>query len=65
MVHEETQADIIYTISDLQNLFPFGRTKLLKLCREGALPVIKVGRTYISNKAIIDRWFLDNEGRQL
>ena len=59
------QLEEVYTISDLQQIFPFGRTKLLKLCRDGELPVVKVGKTYISNKALIDRWFLDNEGRFL
>ena len=55
----------IYTLEDLGQIFPFGRTKLLKLCREGVLPVIKVGRSYISNEELINRWLLDNEGRKL
>jgi len=29
----------IYTLDDLEKIFPFGRTKLLKLCKENALPV--------------------------
>ena len=62
---ERENFDAIYTLDDLQRIFPFGRTKLLKLCREGILPVVKVGKTYISNKALVNRWLLDNEGRIL
>jgi hypothetical protein len=57
--------ECIYTLDDLQLIFPFGRSKLLKLCREGVLPVVKVGKTYISNKDLVARWLLDNEGRKL
>ena len=48
----------IYTLEDLEQIFPFGRTKLLKLCKSGVLPVIKVGKDYISSQVLIDRWML-------
>lgn len=55
----------IYTLKDLQTIFPFGRTKLLKLCKEGVLPVVKVGRTYISTSDLIKRWFDEHEGKEI
>ena len=62
---DKQACECIYTLDDLQKVFPFGRTKLLKLCREGVLPVVKVGKTYISNQILIERWLLDNEGRKI
>lgn len=58
-------AVIVYTLEDLEKIFPFGKSKLLKLCKIGALPVIKVGKDYISNPSLIDRWFLVNEGKEI
>ena len=34
----------IYTLDDLEKIFPFGRTKLLKLFKGNALPAIKIGK---------------------
>lgn len=55
----------IYGFSDLLEIFPFGRTKVLRMCKEGILPVIKVGRKYITNQELLDRWFRENEGHEI
>lgn len=57
--------DVIYNLKDLEKIFPFGRSKLLKLCKDGTLPVVKIGRDYISSPALIDRWMKENEGKEL
>lgn len=57
--------DIIYTLQDLERIFPFGKSKLLKLCKAGVLPVVKVGKDYISNPTLIDRWMQENEGKEI
>lgn len=44
-----------YSFSDLLEIFPFGKTKLRQLIKAGALPVIKVGRQYITSKEAIQR----------
>ena len=59
---ENTDGNQVYTVSDLMRIFRFGRTKTLRLCKQGVLPVVKVGKTYISNQALIDRWMLEHEG---
>lgn len=56
---------LVYSMKDLEEIFPFGKTKLLKLCQEGIIPVVKVGKSYISNKALLDKWFLENEGKEI
>lgn len=55
----------VYTLPDIMRIFQFGRTKTLRLCKEGALPVVKVGKSYISNQALIDRWMLEHEGCEI
>lgn len=57
--------NIIYTLNDLEKIFPFGRSKLLKLCQIHALPVIKVGKDYISSPELISRWLLENDGKEI
>jgi len=56
---------VVYNMKDLEVIFPFGKSKLLKLCKSGVLPVVKVGKEYISSPALIDRWFKDNEGKEI
>lgn len=62
---QRLSSSTVYSFKDLQNIFPFGRTKLLRLCQNGILPVIKVGKTYITNQALLDRWFSENEGHEI
>lgn len=57
------EAPTVYSFEDLKNIFPFGKTKLGELCRAGVLPVVKVGRTYISTPELIDEWFRDHARR--
>ena len=45
--------------------FPFGRTKLLKLCKAGVLPVIKVGKDYISSPTLVEKWMIEHEGKEI
>lgn len=56
---------IIYTLDDLGEIFPFGRSKLLKLCQSNVLPVIKVGKDYISSPELISRWLLENDRKEI
>lgn len=56
---------VVYSYDDLKNIFPFGKTKLGELCRSGILPVVKVGRTYVSSPELIEEWLRENAGRDL
>lgn len=55
----------IYTLSQLEEIFPFGKSKLLALCKAGVLPVVKVGRDYISSPEMITRWLLEHDGKEV
>lgn len=56
---------MIYSKKDLLRIFPFKRTKLQQLLNAGALPVVKVGRSYLSSDEMIERWLMENVGREI
>ena len=55
----------LYSFSDLLNIFPCGKTKLRQLLHAGVLPVVKVGRQYVTSDAAIQRWILENSGKEI
>lgn len=55
----------VYSKADLLEIFPFGRTKLQQLLTAGVLPVVKVGKSYLTSEAQIQRWLLDNTGKEI
>lgn len=55
----------ILTQDDFLELFPFGKTKLKCLLDAGVLPVVKVGRDYLTNERELDRWFEANKGKEI
>ncbi|MCD8013883.1 MAG: hypothetical protein LUG99_12040 [Lachnospiraceae bacterium] len=64
-LEENHEPLVVYTQKDLLRIFPFKRTKLQQLLNAGALPVVKVGRTYLSSDEMISRWLLENAGRTI
>lgn len=55
----------VLTKEDLLKILPFGKTKLDQLLQAGILPVIKIGRDYITNHQELDDWFKANKGKEL
>lgn len=51
--------------ADLLEIFPFRRTKLQQLLSAGVLPVVKVGKSYLTSEAQIQRWLLENTGKEI
>lgn len=54
-----------YSKEDLLKIFPFKRTKLQQLLNAGVLPVVKVGKTYITSDAMLNRWVEENIGKTI
>ena len=55
----------LYYFADLLHIFPFGKTKLRQLLNAGVLPVVKVGRQYVTSDDAIQRWILENAGKEI
>jgi len=55
----------IYAYDDLLKIFPFGKTKLRQLLKSGILPVVKIGRDYLTCEGMIEDWLTENAGKEL
>lgn len=55
----------VYSQKDLMKIFPFRRTKLQQLLNARALPVVKIGRSYVSSKEMINQWLIENVGKEI
>ena len=43
----------------------FKKTKILQLLRSGELPVVKVGKDYITTYELIEKWIKENVGGEI
>lgn len=55
----------IYSKAELLEIFPFGRTKLQQLLNAGVLPVVKIGKTYLTTDEMVQRWLMENVGKEI
>lgn len=55
----------VLTKDDLLEILPFGKTKLDQLLQAGVLPVIKIGRDYLTTRQELDKWFDLNKGKEI
>ena len=51
--------------ADLYQILPFERTKVQQLIRANKLPVVKIGRDYVTTFSIIEEWIKDNLGKEI
>ena len=57
--------DKILGLQDLYEILPFGEQKIRKLIEAKELPVVKVGRDYITTKRKLLEWIEQNVGQEL
>ena len=50
---------------DLPKVLPFGKTKIQKLINEGQLPLVKVGKDYITTFNILEDWIKEHLGSEI
>ena len=55
----------VLSVKDLQTILPFGKSKLYTLVKSGALPVIKVGRNYVTTREAVEQWIQDHMGETI
>ncbi|MGN1124678.1 MAG: helix-turn-helix domain-containing protein [Candidatus Gastranaerophilaceae bacterium] len=55
----------IVGLKQLYEILPFGEKKIRKLIAAGELPVVKIGRDYITTKHKINEWIEQNIGKEL
>lgn len=59
------QSDKILKQTDLYEILPFQKTKVQQLLRSGELPVVKVGKDYITTYKQIEKWIDENIGNEV
>lgn len=57
--------DEILCLKDLYKILPFGEQKIRKLIAAQELPVVKIGRDYITTKRKLLEWIEQNIGYEL
>ena len=55
----------IITQKELYEILPFGKTKILKLIQSGELPLVKVGKDYITTEEKLKQWIDENIGNEI
>lgn len=55
----------ILNSKDLQGMFGFGKTKMSQVLNSGVLPVIKIGKQWVTTDAQMQEWFNKNAGREV
>lgn len=55
----------ILTQTDLYEIFPFGKTKVWALIVSGSLPLIKIGKDYITSWNVLEDWIRGNIGKEI
>ncbi len=49
---ENDKGNRVLNQEDLYEIFPFGKTKVLQLIKSGQLPLVKIGKDYITTFSI-------------
>ncbi|MBD5534658.1 MAG: helix-turn-helix domain-containing protein [Lachnospiraceae bacterium] len=51
--------------TDLYEILPFQKTKIQKLIKSGELPLVKVGKDYITTFKLIEEWISNHIGEEI
>lgn len=51
--------------TDLYELLPFKETKVKQLIKSGQLPLVKIGKDYITTFNILEDWIKSNIGEEV
>lgn len=51
--------------NDLYRILPFGKTKVLQLVKSGELPLVKIGKDYITTFHILEEWIKEHIGEEI
>ena len=55
----------IFKQTDLYELLPFKETKVKQLIKSGQLPLVKIGKDYITTFNILEDWIKSNIGEEV
>lgn len=50
---------------DLYDILPFGKTKIQQLIKSGELPLVKIGKDYITTYELLSEWIKNHTGEEI
>lgn len=70
MSSQEVESEVlennkILSRSDLYDILPFGKTKIQQLIKSGELPLVKIGKDYITTYELLTEWIKSNIGQEI
>lgn len=65
MVNIDNNTNRILKQTDLYDILPFKETKIKQLIKSGQLPLVKVGKDYITTFKILEDWIQANIGEEI
>lgn len=51
--------------TDLYTILPFGKTKIQQLIKSGQLPLMKIGKDYITTFHLLENWIEEHLGEEI
>ena len=55
----------VYTTKEMMQILKFGKTKMNELLKSGEFPAVKIGGQYRITKEALEKWMLDNQGKEI
>lgn len=55
----------IYTTKEMMQILKFGKTKMNALLQSGEFPAVKIGGQYRITKEALEKWMLENQGKEI
>ena len=55
----------ILSQKDLYNILPFGKTKIQQLIVSNQLPLLKIGKDYVTTYTILEDWIKEHIGDEI
>lgn len=65
VLESDSMSEKILKQTDLYDILPFGKTKINALIKSGELPLVKVGKDYITTYSILEQWIQDHIGEEI
>ena len=65
VLESDSMSEKILKQTDLYDILPFGKTKINALIKSGELPLVKVGKDYITTYSILEKWIQDHIGEEI
>lgn len=55
----------ILTQKDLYEILPFGKTKIKQLIKSGQIPMVKIGKDYVTTENVLSKWIEEHMGDEI